>query len=90
MASKKAVYTKSLGRKVASSARPVSISKIHVIRGPSNTWSVVVEGSLISIKSALEKRAALSLAKKEAKNKSARLVVVHDKYGNVAERIKVS
>ncbi len=90
MAEQKAYYTKTLGRKVASGAKPIKVSKIHVVSGPSNTWSVVAEGSLISIRSSLNKRKALSCARKTAARKSAQFIVIHDKNGNVAERIKVS
>ncbi|MEO6133160.1 MAG: DUF2188 domain-containing protein [Saprospiraceae bacterium] len=90
MAEQKAYYTKALGRKVALGARPNEVSKIHVISGPSNTWSVVAEGSVVSERSSLNKRSALSYARKSATRKAAKFIVIHDKNGDVAKRIKVS
>lgn len=89
MEERKAYYTKSLGRKVATGALPKKITKIHVISSLYDKWSVVVEGSSKAIRSSLNKRQALQLARKTASNKFAETIVIHDRMGQVQKRLKV-
>lgn len=89
MSTQEAVYTKSLGRQVAKGAKPDKITKIHVISGKNDTWSVVVQGNSRSSRSSLTKSEAITYAKTLAHSKSAIWVVVHDKNGYVDRKIEI-
>jgi len=89
MSTQGAFYTKALGRMVAKGARPDKITKIHVISGKNDTWSVVIQGNFKAFRASLSKSEAISLAKEIAAKKAAEFVVVHDKSGNVMRRIPV-
>lgn len=84
-----AFYTKALGRKVALSANPATVTKIHVISGRMNTWSVAKEGSSRFSRTRLTKSDALIFAKRLARSTSATWVVVHNKNGEVERKLEI-
>jgi hypothetical protein len=90
MERKGAYYTEELGEKVAAAARPDRISKIHLIfSNISKTWSVVPQGRLRALRVLTSKSEAISFARKTAIRLSADFIVVHDKNGEVANRIPI-
>jgi hypothetical protein len=90
MERKGAYYTEELGEKVAATARPAKISKIHLIYSNiSHTWSIVPQGRLRALRIFSSKSEATFFARKTAIRLSADFIIIHDKNGEVASRIPV-
>jgi len=83
--SKKVIYTKSLGRSVASLARPINMVKYHVILGDSK-WSVVLEGSVGALRAFSTVEQAVDFAKQAALERTGE-VVIHEESGRIKDRI---
>ncbi len=84
----KLIYTKKLGKSVASQARPLDKVKYHVILGDSK-WSVVLEGSVRALRAFTTVEQAVAYAKEKASEKTGE-VVIHEKNGLVKDRISFS
>ena len=81
---RKEIYTESLGRLVASRARPSDGVKYHVILGDSK-WLVVLEGSIRALRAFTNFDHAVDYAKETAQGKTGE-VVVHEKNGLIRDR----
>ena len=84
----KSIYTKKLGKTVASLAQPIHVVKYHVISGDSN-WRVVSEGSVKALRAFSTVEQAVDYAKGIAFQKTGE-VVVHEESGNIKDRISFS
>ncbi len=84
---KKATYTKALGARVASAARPENSGIYHVISTTlSDKWAVVPKGKVHAIKSFSTQKEAVTFARLTASKKNGE-VVVHGKSGFVRTKI---
>ncbi|MDT0650850.1 DUF2188 domain-containing protein [Autumnicola edwardsiae] len=86
--SKKSIYTKKLGSRVATSARPVKSGKYHVITGEGENWSVVADGSTRATKVFPTRISAIEFAKKTADRIEGE-VIIHKKTGEIEERVSL-
>lgn len=84
----KSIYTKKLGKSVASMAQPIGVIKYHVISGDSN-WRVVSEGSVKALRAFSTVEQAVDFAKDIAFQKTGE-VVVHEESGNIKDRFSFS
>lgn len=82
--SKKKVYTKRLGRKVAINAKPKNSHKYHVVSSESQKWAVVADGKIKASKVFLDQINAINYAK-EIAGKIDGEVVIHKKTGEVED-----
>jgi hypothetical protein len=80
----KSIYTKKLGRLVASKAHSTSALKYHVISS-NLKWSVVSEGSVKAFRTFLTVEQAIDFAKIKAFEKTGE-VVVHENNGQIKDR----
>lgn len=87
--SKKRIYTKILGTRVAVSARPVNSRKFHVIIGDGQKWTVVADGNTRATRVFSTKVRAIEFARETA-DKIKGEVVVHKKTGEIEERISLA
>lgn len=86
--SKKKIYTKKLGARVAVSARPVNSRKYHVITGDDHKWTVVADGNIRATKVFATKLSAIEFARETA-DKVKGEVVIHKKTGEIEERLSL-
>ena len=84
----KSLYTKKLGKSVAAQAQPAEAMKFHVISGDKK-WSVVSQGSVKAIRTFPTVEEAIDFAKDIASKKTGE-VVVHEKTGQIKDRISYS
>lgn len=82
---RKIKYTKSLGKTVASLARPFDLYKYHVISGDSR-WSVVLEGGVRALRTFSTVEEAVIFAKDKASENIGE-VVIHEESGLIKNRI---
>lgn len=87
--SKKRMYTKKLGTRVAVSARPVNSRKYHVITGDGQKWNVVADGSTRATRAFTTKLSAIEFARETA-NKIQGEVIIHKKTGEIEERVSLA
>lgn len=87
--SKKGIYTKKLGSRVAVSARPANSRKYHVITGNGKKWIVVADGNTRATRVFTTKLRAIKFARETAdKNKGE--VIIHKKTGEIEKRVSLS
>lgn len=82
---KKIIYSRRLGREVASLAHPDVRVKFHVLSGISN-WRVVMEGSVKALRTFSTEDQAVNFARERAFEKTGE-VVVHGDSGIIRNRI---
>lgn len=87
--SKKRIYTKKLGTRVAVSARPVNSRKYHVITGDGQKWTVVADGNTKATRVFTTKIRAIEFARETA-NKIEGEVIIHKKTGEIEERVSLA
>ncbi|WP_158975477.1 DUF2188 domain-containing protein [Cellulophaga sp. L1A9] len=87
--SKKIIYTKKLGNKVAVSAKPDVLRKFHVINSVGRKWAVVADGSTLPTKVFTTKFKAIEFATKTA-CKIEGEVVIHKNTGEIEKRFSVA
>lgn len=87
--SKKKIYTKKLGSRVAVSARPIKAHKFHVIIGEGQKWNVVADGNVRATKVFPTKLGAIEFAKETA-DKIEGEVIIHKKTGEIEERLSLA
>jgi hypothetical protein len=87
--SKKNIYTKKLGTRVAVAARPVNSRKYHVITGDGENWNVVADGNIRATKVFTTKSSAIEFARKTA-DKIEGEVIIHKKTGEIEERVSLA
>ncbi len=80
----KSLYTKALGRIVATGAKSVHSGRYHVISGIPEKWVVVPDGSVNAVKAFSTQRAAVAFAKQTAARKTGE-VVVHQRTGLIRD-----
>jgi hypothetical protein len=87
--SKKRIYTKKLGTRVAVSARPVNSRKYHVITGDGQKWTVVADGNTRATRVFTTKLMAVEYARETA-DKIEGEVIIHKKTGEIEERVSLA
>lgn len=87
--SKKRIYTKKLGTRVAMSARPVNSRKYHVITGDDQKWTVVADGNTKVTRVFTTKIRAIEFARETA-DKIEGEVIIHKKTGEIEERVSLA
>jgi hypothetical protein len=87
--SKKRIYTKKLGTRVAVSARPVNSRKYHVITGDGQKWTVVADGNTRATRVFTTKLMAIEYARETA-DKIEGEVIIHKKTGEIEERVSLA
>lgn len=87
--SKKRIYTKKLGTRVAVSARPVNSRKYHVITGDGQKWTVVADGNTKATRVFTTKIRAIEFARETA-DKIEGEVIIHKKTGEIEERVSLA
>ena len=87
--SKKRIYTKKLGTRVAVSARPVNSRKYHVITGDGQKWTVVADGNTRPTRVFTTKVGAIEFARETA-DKIEGEVIIHKKTGEIEERVSLA
>lgn len=83
------IYSPTRSARIATSARPVTVEKVHVISSTGGKWSVVGDGSIKAIKSFASKQSAVNFAKR-MKSSSIKSIIIHDRYGAVDSIISVA
>lgn len=87
--SKKKFYTKTLGNKVAVSAKPMKSGKYHVIIGNRSTWNVVADGNTKATKAFPTRVGAIAFAKETAIRNEGQ-VIIHKETGEIEERLSLT
>jgi len=87
--SKKRIYTKKLGSRVAVAARPINSRKYHVIIGEDQKWNVVADGNTRATKVFPTRLGAIEFAKKTADRIEGE-VIIHKKTGEIEERVSLA
>lgn len=87
--SKKRIYTKKLGTRVAVSARPVNSRKYHVITGDGQKWTVVADGNTKATRVFTTKIRAIEFARETA-DKIEGEVIIHKKTGEIEKRVSLA
>lgn len=87
--SKKRIYTKKLGTRVAVSARPVNSRKYHVITGDGQKWTVVADGNTRATRVFATKVGAIEFARETA-DKIEGEIIIHKKTGEIEERVSLA
>lgn len=82
----KALYSKRLGRVVASKAQHEGSGNYHVVSSDSKKWVVIREGTVHSVRAFSTQRQAISYAKRRASKRTGD-VIVHAQSGLVKEMI---
>lgn len=86
---KKSIYTKKLGTRVAIAAKPLILRKYHVIVGDGQKWTVVADGNIRPTKVFTTKLHAINFARETA-NKIEGEVIIHKESGEIEERFSVA